>query len=238
MEVLHIVTPVKDAIDLTLKTIEAVQASRLNMPHDYTVYNDFSTPENTAILEKAALQMGFNLVNLADVTTNPSPNYLLVLRRERERALSHKAAMVLVESDVIVEPDTLQALWDGASERPDCGIAAAVTVDEQGTINYPYTFAAGSSAPVMDLKRHCSFCCSLLTPRLLETVDFNLLDENKHWFDVTISRAALRNGLHNYLFTSLPVVHYPHSSRPWKHLKHTNPLKYYWNKIVHGFDKI
>lgn len=52
MEGLNIITPVKDSIDLTLETIKATLASDIKVPYTYTVYNDFSTPENTAILEK------------------------------------------------------------------------------------------------------------------------------------------------------------------------------------------
>ena len=68
--------------------------------------------------------------------------------------------------------------------------------------------------------------------------DFNELDPEKHWFDVTISQKSQALGFTNYLFCSLPVIHRPHSSRPWKQLKYTNPMKYYWKKFTKGFDKI
>ena len=135
---MHIITPVKDSIDSTLQTVRAVLASRITVPFTYTVYNDFSTPENTARLEQAAREMGFRLVNLSDITTHPSPNYLLVLQRTQQEAVEAGAALVIVESDVEVRPDTLQGLYDGAAARPDCAIAASVTVDAEGTINYPY----------------------------------------------------------------------------------------------------
>ena len=238
MERLRIITPVKDSVDLTLETAKAVLSSRLEIPYSYILYNDYSTPENTARLEEASRQMGFQLVNLADITQHPSPNYLLVLQRERKFCLEEKAAFVIVESDVVVKSDTLQGLADGARLRTDCGMAASVTTDEQGTINYPYLYARGKENQVLDTRRHCSFCCTLLSPMLLEQVDFDLLDSTKSWFDVTISHRSLEAGLHNYLFTSLPVLHRPHGSRPWKQLKHTNPLKYYWRKFTKGLDKI
>lgn len=72
MNSLHIITSVKDSIDSTLKTIQAVLSSRLEPPHTFTVYNDFSTPENTARLEQAARELGFKLVNLSDLTSHPS----------------------------------------------------------------------------------------------------------------------------------------------------------------------
>ena len=53
MKALHIITPVKDSIDSTLQTIKAVMASKLNVPHSYTIYNDISTPDNTRRLEEA-----------------------------------------------------------------------------------------------------------------------------------------------------------------------------------------
>ncbi|MBR1882528.1 MAG: glycosyltransferase family 2 protein [Muribaculaceae bacterium] len=238
MEKLHIITPVKDSIDSTIDTINAIMASEISVPHTYTVFNDFSTPENTARLASEAQEKGFSLVNLCDITTHPSPNYLLVLQMTQKKALEENAGVLIVESDVTVQPHTLQALYDGAVARPDCGIAAAVTVDENGDINYPYKYAIGKENQVVDNKRHCSFCCSLLTLALLRTVDFQQLDATKNWFDVTISHESLARGLKNYLFTTLPVLHRPHASRPWKLLKYKNPLKYYWLKFTRGQDKI
>lgn len=238
MKELHIITPVKDSIESTLQTIRAIRESKLSVPFSYTVYNDFSTPENTARLEQEAAVGGFRLVNLSDLTDHPSPNYLLVLRKTRREALEADAGLLIVESDVIVAPDTLQRLFDEAQSRPDCGIAAAVTVDDSGSINYPYLYAKGQENQVIDNRRHCSFCCSLLTPELFRRFDFETLDADKNWFDVTISHESLACGLHNYLFTNLPVIHRPHQSRPWKQLKYKNPLKYYWIKWTKGFDKI
>ena len=238
MKNLHIITPVKDSIDLTLETVKAVLASELEAPHSYTIYNDFSTAENTRRLEEASREMGFRLVNLSDLTDHPSPNYLMVLQHERKLCLQEEAGLLIVESDVIVRPDTFQGLWQGAEERPDAGILASVTVDEMGKINYPYLYAQGQEDRVVDTRRHCSFCCSLLTPELFRRVDFDQLDQSKSWFDVTISHRSLETGLRNYLFTSLPVLHKPHGSRPWKQLKYKNPLLYYWRKFTKGFDKI
>ena len=238
MKSLHIITPVKDSIDLTLKTAKAVLDSHFTVPFTYTIYNDFSTPENTARLEEASRLMGFNLVNLADITSTPSPNYLLVLKTTRRLAIDADAGLLIVESDVVVEPDTLQGLYDGAMERSDCGIAASLTVDAEGAVNYPYGFAKAVLGRVEPTRKHCSFCCSLLTPNLLRAFDFDLLNPEKNWFDVTISHESVKHGFTNYIFGTLPVLHCPHSSRPWKQLKYTNPLKYYWKKFFHGLDKI
>ena len=235
---LRIITPVKDSIESTLVTARAVLASHLDVPFTYIIYNDFSTPENTCLLEQAACEMGFQLVNLSDLTDHPSPNYLFVLKHEQKLCLREGASLLIVESDVTVKPDTLQRLWEGAQQRPDAGIVAAATVDKNGALNYPYQFLRGQEGQVIDTRRHCSFCCSLLTPELLKRVDFTSLDASKNWFDVTISHRSLEEGLHNYIFTSLPVLHKPHSSRPWKQLKYRNPLKYYWIKFTKGFDKI
>lgn len=238
MRGIHIITPVKDSIDLTLQTAEAVVASALTVPHDYTLYNDFSTPENTAILTREAARLCIRLVNLSDLTEHPSPNYLLVLQTAQAESLRDDWGLLIVESDVTVTPNTLQGLYDGATEHDDCGIAAAVTVDEEGRINYPYLFARGLEGRDVAVDKHCSFCCSLLTTRLLRAVDFHRLDADKNWHDVTVSHRSLQAGLRNYLYASLPVVHHPHGSRPWKQLKYTNPLKYYWLKLTQHRDKI
>ncbi|MBR1732588.1 MAG: glycosyltransferase family 2 protein [Alloprevotella sp.] len=236
---LHIITPVKDSIPSTLQTLRALAGSDIPEEHRFTVYNDFSTPENTQRLLEETETLGMELVNLADLTEHPSPNYLFVLRREQRLCLEEGADLLIVESDVTVRPDTLRRLTEAARQRPDSGIAAAVTVDEAGGINNPYLYARGNEAEgVLDTRKHLSFCCTLLTRRLLHSFDFALLDDSKNWFDVTISHASLEAGLHNYLLTSLPVLHRPHQSRPWKQLKYENPLKYYWLKLTKGLDKI
>lgn len=238
MEAVHMITPVKDSIESTMRTIQAIAGSNCDFPHSYTVYNDFSTPENTSQLEEAAQQYGFKLVNLADVTSHPSPNYLLVLQMAQRQAIESHAGLLIVESDVTVAPDSLQRLIGGAMARPKCGIAAAVTTDEAGNINYPYLHAKGHENQILNTKKHCSFCCSLLTLDFLRQFDFATLDPAKNWFDVTISHESLSRGFHNYLFTTIPVVHHPHSSRPWKKLKYRHPLLYYWRKFTKGLDKI
>lgn len=238
MRKIHIITPVKDSIDSTLDTIRAIVGSHITVPFTYTVYNDFSTEENTRRLEEASRQYGFRLVNLANITDHPSPNYLLVLQSAQVEAILDDAGLLIVESDVTVKPDTLQALFDGALARKDCGIAAAVTTDEQGNINYPYLHARGKEGQVYAEKKHCSFCCSLLTTDFLKAFNFHTLNPDKNWYDVTISHEALNHGFRNYLFANLPVLHRPHASRPWKQLKYKNPLKYYWLKYTKGLDKI
>lgn len=238
MKCLHVLTPVKDSIDFTLETIEAIMQSEVTVPFTYTVYNDFSTDETTRRLEEASRRYGFRLVNLSDVTSHPSPNYLLVLQMAQQEAIAADAGMLIVESDVVVKKNTLQDLFNGAAEREDCAIAAAVTVDETGAINYPYLHAKGNEGKIYPEKKHCSFCCSLLTPKFLQTFDFHQLDPTKNWYDVTISHEALKKGFRNYLFANLPVWHRPHGSRPWKQLKYKNPLKYYWLKFTKGLDKI
>ena len=50
MKSLQVITPVKDSIDFTLETIRAVLSSETSVPFTYTVYNDFSTVENTCLL--------------------------------------------------------------------------------------------------------------------------------------------------------------------------------------------
>ncbi|MDR1601133.1 MAG: glycosyltransferase family 2 protein [Tannerella sp.] len=233
-----VITPVKDSIVSTLETVKAIVSSEMRIPCTYIVYNDFSTDENTRRLEEAASACGFILVNLSERTTHPSPNYRWILQDAQQRALDDEAALCIVESDVVVQPRTLQSLFDGVLDRPDCGIAAAVTVDEEGRINYPYLYARKEAKGVLSVRRHVSFCCSLLTQAFLQKYDFMQLDPSKAWHDVTVSHKSLALGFANYLFTSLPVIHRPHGSRPWKQLKYTDPLRYYWLKFTRGRDKI
>lgn len=238
MEKINIVTPVKDSIKLTLETIEAVATSNFETPVTYTVYNDFSSEGNTKKLEQAAREYGFELVNLADITQTPSPNYLFILQAAQKKAIAENAALCIVESDVVVEPHTLQTLFDETRKCPDTGLAAAVTVDEQGQINYPYLYAKGRENKVFATDEVFSFCCTIISPALLKAYDFAQFDPAKIWYDAVLTKISLKLGFKNYLYTNLPVIHSPHGSRPWRILKKKNPLKYYFLKILGKHKKI
>lgn len=115
---------------------------------------------------------------------------------------------------------------------------AAVTHDEQGQVNFPYLYAKRWKAePVITTKRF-SFCCTLLTLAFLQAFPFSELNPEKNWFDVTISHKSVELGFRNILLMDAPVLHKPHSSRPWKQLKYTHPIKYYLLKLLHRRDKI
>ena len=238
MDKIHIITPVKDSIESTVVAIRAILSSAIDAEVTYTVYNDFSSEASTQQLEALRDELGFELVNLADITDHPSPNYLLILQIAQRRALEAGAHLAIVESDVTVRPETLNGLLQGVRTQSECGIAASVTVDDEGHINYPYLYARNFPTECCEVRRHCSFCCSLLTLDLLKKCDFGDLNPGKDWFDVHISKRSRELGFHNYLFVNLPVRHRPHSSRPWKQLKYTNPLKYYLLKFIKRHDKI
>ena len=116
-------------------------------------------------------------------------------------------------------------------------MVAAVTTDEQGQINFPYEYAQKIKTDGPCTKRF-SFCCTLLTNAFLQAYDFAQLNERKDWYDVYISRKSRQLGFVNILQVTNPVLHKPHSSRPWKQLKYSHPFLYYWNKLIHGRDKI
>jgi len=238
MKKIHIITPVKDSIELTLLTIQAICKSSLTIPYTYTVYNDFSTPDNTLKLEKASIEYGFTLINLSDKIQRPSPNYLWVLQTAQEKAIKDDAALCIVESDVIVKSNTIQSLFNESKTLSNCGMIASVTVDSNGHINYPYLYAKGRENCSFTTHKRLSFCCTLLTLPFLKAYNFKNLDATKAWHDVSISHQSLKNGFQNYLYTNLPVFHQPHGSRPWKQLKYTTPLKYYWLKLIHKRDRI
>ncbi len=237
MKKLHIITPVKDSMDTAREAIRRVMASQMDIPFEYVVYNDNSTPESTSELNALADELGFALVNLSDLTEHPSPNYLLVLQTAQQKALAEEAGLLIVESDVMVEPDTFDRMLK--VEDADAGLLGAVTVDREGEVIFPYQYAVKyAKDKALNTRKRISFCCTLLTPCLLNAFDFHELNPEKDWFDVFISHKTLELGLHNWLLMDVPVLHLPHSSRPWKQLKYTHPLKYYWRKFTRRQDKI
>ena len=124
-----------------------------------------------------------------------------------------------------------------AAVEPGVGMVASVTHNARGRINFPYEYARVLHKDGPCNKR-LSFCCTLLTPQLLKAYSFEMLDPEKNWYDVYISHLSQKVGLLNILQISNPVLHKPHSSRPWKKLKYTRPLLYYWQKMVLKRDRI
>ena len=232
MSKLHIITPVKDSIDIASKTIESIMNSEISVDYIYTVYNDLSKPESTAQLEQLSEQFGFYLINLKDVTLHPSPNYLTILQMAQQRAIFEGAHLLIVESDVVVGKNTIQEMYNRAINLENPGLIASVTTDSNRKINYPYLFAKRFKSEVVSTKKQLSFCCTLLTQELLSSYNFNLLNPERTWHDHFISQKALEIGFKNYLAPSLPVTHLQHSIYPWMHLKQTQPAKYYWTKFI------
>ena len=72
-----VITPVKNSLDTTKLTVEALM--KTNADIEYYVYNDFSESETKKYLDKAKDKLGFQVVHLEDITSTPSPNYKLVL---------------------------------------------------------------------------------------------------------------------------------------------------------------
>lgn len=232
---LHIIMPVKDSLATAQKAIQCICASA-DTNWQLTVYNDFSSQENTTSLAALKEQYGFALVNWSERTTHPSPNYRLTLIDAQQQAMEAGADLLIVESDVMVRPETVTRLKE--ARREGVGMVAAVTHDEAGKVNFPYLYAKDWEAQVIETKKRFSFCCTLLTLELLQALPFASLDASKDWFDVTISHRSVELGFRNLLLMDTPVLHMPHSSRPWKRLKYTNPVKYYLMKLFCRRDKI
>lgn len=231
MNKLHVITPVKDSLETTLRTIESVLNSKSAVSFDYTIYNDFSSDETTERLEKESLDNGFKLINLKDFTIHPSPNYLLILQMAQAEALRENAHLIIIESDVVVMPDTIETLYNQSVELQHAGLIASITHDGEGIVNFPYLYAKNYELKRIDTKKRISFCCTLITIKFLNSYDFKELNPEKSWYDIFISRQSLQLGFSNYLLMETPVLHNPHSSRPWKKLKYTNPLRYYFSKF-------
>lgn len=231
-----VITPVKDSIDTTMQTIEAIYNA--DGDHLHVIYNDFSTPETKKVLDENQEKYGYELVHLEDITQTPSPNYRLVLQIVQERALKMNVPLIIVESDVIVKKDTFIKMIEESSAKTNCGLFGSITTDESGEINFPYLNFKNNGKPIDKTNHSLSFCCTLISLNFLKKYSFQNLNEAKDWFDVFISKQSRKMGFDNYIAYSIPVVHKPHSSRPWKQLKYTSPLKYYLYKLVKQKDRI
>ncbi|MDO9261764.1 MAG: glycosyltransferase [Flavobacteriaceae bacterium] len=231
-----VITPVKDSLVSTLETIKAIKSNHINV--EYFVYNDFSTLETKIALEENTKSLNFQLINLEDIANTPSPNYKLVLQLAQKKALERNLPLIIVESDVTIQPDTFTKMIQFNSEHNSVGMIGAITVDTSGKVNFPYLKFKNKKKAVIETHRSLSFCCTLLTVDFLEEFNFTDLEQSKDWYDTIISKKAIELGFKNYVLMNTPVLHKPHSSRPWKHLKYKNPIKYYWLKLINRRDKI
>lgn len=233
-----VVTPVKDSIDRTLETVCAIRIN--NVPVKHLIYNDFSSAETKVMLEQCREEYGYSLIHLEDITDHPSPNYRLVLQDAQRQALQENLPLIIVESDVIVKEDTFAQLLGFYRQRNRVGLVGAITVDENGKINFPYLRFKDQPIGVngVETKKSLSFCCTLISLEFLRQYDFAHLNASKDWFDTFISYQATDMGFKNYLLYDVAVLHKPHGSRPWKQLKYTNPLKYYLLKFLKRRDRI
>ena len=226
-----IIMPVKDSLETAEQAIRAIVASG----HNVCVYDDYSSDENAARLDALRNELDIRVVHIREVLDHPSPNYRWVLNTSQREAIEKNQDLVIIESDVIVKEGTISRLQQAISKG--VGMVAAVTVNEDGEVNFPYEYARKIQQDGSCTKRF-SFCCTLLTNAFLKAYSFEQLDPTKNWYDVHISHMSRQLGFENILLISNPVLHKPHSSRPWKQLKYTNPLLYYWRKLTQRRDKI
>lgn len=231
-----VITPVKDSPETTEKTINAICRSDADI--EYFVFNDFSNEPTKNLLEQLKQKYNFNLFHLEEITENPSPNYKLVLEIAQKLALEKNLPLIIIESDVIVKPETIKSLVRLNNENTKPGLIGAITTNENGNYNFPYNFEKIKSSKTIKTSHSLSFCCTLLSTDFLKNFDFTDLSQKKDWFDVSISRQAKKMGYTNYLAKGIRVQHLPHSSRPWKNLKYSNPLLYYYRKLIQKRDRI
>lgn len=231
-----VITPVKNSIATTLETATAIGRSGVSLRH--VIFNDFSEQETRLSLEEHAACIGYELIHLEDITTTPSPNYKLVLQMAQRQALEKGLPLLIVESDVVVERDTVEGMLRFYEEHPQAGLIGAVTHDESGRVNFPYLKFKDNKEEVIQTTRSLSFCCTLVSKEFLRNFSFMELNNGKDWYDTFISKKAVEMGYKNYVLMNLPVIHKPHGSRPWKQLKYKNPFKYYFIKYLKGLDKI
>jgi len=236
MSKVFVITPVKNAVESTIECAQAI--ANTGFPLKHTIFNDFSTEATKEKLQAEKSKIGFELINLEEITDTPSPNYKLVLQMAQKDSISLGIPLLVVESDVMVKENTIAQMMDFLNDFPKAGLIGAITVGKDDKVNFPYLKFKSVTKSVIKTDRSLSFCCTLFSLELLKSFDFKDLDDAKDWYDTFISKKSNEMGFENYVLMNTRVLHRPHGSRPWKQLKYTNPLKYYFLKFWKGMDKI
>jgi hypothetical protein len=232
-----LITPVKDSLRTAREIIHSLRSGNTEIP--YYIFDDYSSRETKRWLDANSIKYDYKVINLSKHVRKSPPNYRTTLIMAQKLALENGSHLAIVESDVYASPETIMELNRLVDELPEAGLVGAVTVDASGEINFPYNYATAIDKPLIFASaKSISFCCTILSNKLLEKFNFEDLPRNNDWFDVYISKKSRQMGFSNYVIKSLPVLHKPHSSRPWKHLKYTNPLLYYFKKIISNRDRI
>ena len=128
----YIIMPVKDAIDMAEISLRAIVQSGYSV----VVYDDNSSAPTCQRLNELVTELGIEIIHIAEHTNHPSPNYRWVLQHARQKALAQNQHLIIIESDVVVQPSTIQQLVEQV--QPRVGMVAAVTTNEAGNINFPY----------------------------------------------------------------------------------------------------
>lgn len=231
-----VITPVKDSLETTKLVLEAV--SKAKGDFKYLVYNDFSKKETKQYLEDNKEILNYSVIHIEEITNHPSPNYHLVLQLAQEIAIQANVPLIIIESDVIIKENTINELIIMSRRLKKPGLIGAITVNRQGIYNFPYASEKKTKKGIIETNRSLSFCCTLISTPYLKAYNFKDLSDKKDWFDIFISRQAKRFGFRNYLAKRTEVTHLPHSSRPWKQLKYSNPMLYYFYKLIKKRDRI
>ena len=101
-----ILMPVKDSLETAEQAIRAIVKSG----HTLLVYDDNSTAENAQRLDALSKELGIEVVHVGKEINHPSPNYRWVLIEAQREALVKGQDLIIVESDVIVRPETIDQL--------------------------------------------------------------------------------------------------------------------------------
>ncbi len=231
---LLIVTPVKNSLATTIKTIEAV--SQYRSRNEYLIFNDNSDSETLTWLEENSNRLGYTLLHAQELTPEGSPNQRALLIELQRRCRGRD--ILFVESDVIISQTTIPELLNAVNTLESPGLIGAVTVDVDGVPCFPHAHLKGKTGWVIELNSSISFCCTLLTHSFFSSFTASALSRKKEWFDIYLSKKARNSGYKNYILLNQKVFHRPHSSRPWKNLKYTHPIRYYLGKFFARRDRI
>src|SRR6476646_5471268 len=124
--VLTVIVPVRNAEATLDATLAAIRRSQISAPYELLVVDDVSEDKSVGL----AARYADTVVRLSDRAHGPA------YARNRGAELARGGIIAFIDSDVLVEPDTLEKMLSALRQRPEIDGISATRHEIAGAPNF------------------------------------------------------------------------------------------------------